>query len=474
MTVQLIVFGLYLLLMFGIGLYFYFRTNDVSDFILGGRKLGPIPSAISAGASDMSGWLLMGIPGAALVGGISTAWICVGLLIGTFLNWQLVAPRLRAESEALGALTVPTFLERKLKDPTGFLRVSLALAILFFFTFYTSSGFVAGGKLFNILFGVDYHTAIFISAGVVVVYTFLGGYLAVSWTDVVQGLLMIGAILIIPIMAMQSLGGAGETFTQLEAMSPNHLSWFYQPDGKPLTVITIASLMAWGLGYFGQPHIAARLMGIRSVQAVGTAKWVATAWTGAVMTLSLLVGLIAVVFFKDAPLADPEHAFIQMIKVLTHPVIGGIFLAAVMAAIMSTADSQLLVAGAALTSDLFGNYLSDKQALMLGRVTVAIITLIAVALAWDKNSGVLDIVSYAWAGLGASCGAVMVVALWWSKATWQGGVAGAVTGAVVVIVWKKISGGVFDLYELLPAFVFAMLMMVIVSLFTQDKQASAA
>ncbi|SUO94336.1 sodium/proline symporter PutP [Suttonella ornithocola] len=469
MMLDFVTFGLYLLLMFGIGMYFYFRTNNVSDFILGGRQLGPIPSAISAGASDMSGWLLMGLPASALVGGMTAFWICFGLFLGTFLNWQLIAPRLREESELLDdSLTVPTFLERKLHDPTGFLRIALSIAILFFFTFYTSSGFVAGGKLFNSLFGMDYHTAIVAGAAVVLTYTFLGGYLAVSWTDVVQGLLMITAIAIVPVLAIQELGGVEATFNRLHEISPNHLNIFQKPDGTAMNALTIASLMAWGLGYFGQPHILARFMGIRDVKSVTSAKWIATAWSGIVMTLSVGVGLIGFVYFYDAPLADSEQVFIQMIKVLTHPLITGLFLAAVMAAIMSTADSQLLVASAALTSDLLGKYLTPKQSLLLSRITVGAIAMIALILAWDENSKVLDIVSYAWAGLGASCGVVMLIALWWKKATWHGAIAGALTGAVVTVIWNKLKGGIFELYELLPAFILAALAMFVVSLFTQQ------
>lgn len=469
MSLEFLTFGIYLLVMFGIGIYFYFRTNDISDFILGGRQLGPIPSAISAGASDMSGWLLMGLPAFALADGMTAFWICLGLFLGTFANWQLIAPRLRSESEMLGdALTVPTFLERKLRDPTGFLRIALALAILFFFTVYTASGFVAGGKLFNSLFGVEYHVAIVIGAAVVLTYTFLGGYLAVSWTDVLQGLLMIIAIIIIPLMAINSMGGFDNTLEQLRGVSPSHLSFFTKPDGSQMTLLSIASLMAWGLGYFGQPHILARFMGIRDVESVSTAKWVATGWSGVVMTFSVSVGLIGFIYFYQNPLADNEQVFIELIKVLTHPIITGFFLAAIMAAIMSTADSQLLVASAALTSDLLGKYLTPKQSLLLGRITVGAISMIALIVAWDESSKVLGLVSYAWAGLGASCGAVMLVALWWHKATWHGGIAGALTGAVVTVIWNKLGGGIFELYELLPAFLAAIVAMVVVSLFTQD------
>ncbi|MDO5090281.1 MAG: sodium/proline symporter PutP [Cardiobacteriaceae bacterium] len=484
MISQYITFGLYMALMLGIGLYFYFRTTTISDFVLGGRSLGAVPSAISSVASDFSGWLLMGVPALAMTGGMQAFWICFGLLLGTFANWSLVAPKLRAESFALDdAVTVPTFLERKLKDPTNFLRVVLALAILFFFAFYTASGFVAGGKLFNILFDMDYHTAITIGAVVVLSYTFLGGYLAVSWTDVIQGCLMVAALVFIPIVAIQTLGGWDATMTGIRELSPHQFDFLVAPAsvvengalhigaGKPITVIGILSLMAWGLGYFGQPHILARMMGIDSVASVTRAKWVAVIWSLIAMGMAILIGMVAVLYFNGKPIADKEHAFIAMINGLTHPLVSGLLLAAIMAAIMSTADSQLLVASSALTSDLVRDRVSEKTSLMLGRLTVAVIALIALFLAWDENSNVLDIVSYAWAGLGASIGAVMLVALNWPKATWQGGIAGVLVGAFVTVGWNKLQGGWFDLYELLPAFILAAAAVIIVSLATQPKDA---
>lgn len=485
MIAQYITFGLYMAVMFGVGLHFYFRTTNISDFVLGGRSLGAVPSAISSVASDFSGWLLMGVPALAMTGGMNAFWICLGLLLGTFANWSLVAPRLREESYALDdAVTVPTFLERKLQDPTNFLRVVLALAILFFFAFYTASGFVAGGKLFNILFGMNYHVAITIGAVVVLSYTFLGGYLAVSWTDVIQGCLMVAALIFVPIAAIQVLGGWDSAMSSIRELSPHQFDFFTSPAnsvkdgslhigaGEPITVIGILSLMAWGLGYFGQPHILARMMGIDSVASVKRAKWVAVIWSLIAMGMAVLIGMVAVAYFNGKPIADKEHAFIAMINGLTHPLVSGLLLAAIMAAIMSTADSQLLVASSALTSDLVRDRVSEKTSLMLGRLTVACIALIALFLAWDDKSNILDIVSYAWAGLGASIGSVMLVSLRWPKTTWQGGIAGVLVGAFVTVGWNKLKGGWFDLYELLPAFVLAVAAVVVVSLATQPKSAS--
>ncbi|UJF25248.1 sodium/proline symporter PutP [Suttonella sp. R2A3] len=489
MIMQYSAFGLYMIVMFAIGLHFYFRTDSISDFVLGGRTLGPIPSAISSVASDFSGWLLMGLPAFAMTGGMGAFWIALGLLLGTFANWTFVAPKLRQESFDLDdAVTVPTFLERKLKDPTNFLRVVLSLAILFFFAFYTASGFVAGGKLFEVLFGLDYHIAITVGALVVLSYTFLGGYLAVSWTDVIQGMLMIAALIFIPVVAIQFMGGWDETFATLKELSPHQLGFFHGPvnkvvegslninvetAGKAISILTIVSLMAWGLGYFGQPHILVRMMGINSVTEVKKARWIATGWSFIAMSMALLVGFIGVVYFQDHQIADAEYVFILMVQGLTHPLVGGLLLAAIMAAIMSTADSQLLVASSALTSDLVRDKISEKQSLQLGRLTVVVVALAALFLAWDENSKVLDIVSYAWAGLGSSIGAVMLVSLTWPKATYQGGIAGVLVGAFVTVGWNYLSGGwmnMFDLYELLPAFVLAALAVFVVSSMTQPKE----
>ncbi len=464
MNLQYLGFGLYLAAIFAIGIYFFFRTKSMGDFILGGRTLGAFPSALSSVASDFSGWLLLGLPAFALTGGTGAFWIAFGLLLGTTANWIFIAPKLREQSEQLDALTVPTFLERKLKDPTGFLRVVLSLAILFFFAFYTSSGFVAGAKLFNAVFGLNYQTAVIVGAVFVLVYTFLGGYLAVSWTDVIQGLLMLAALLIIPVAAALSLGGFGETFSRLRELSPDHFSLGLNPDGTSITILGILSLMAWGLGYFGQPHILARFMGIASVEKTGPARIIAIAWTAVAMGMALLVGYVGLVFFQNAPLADAEQVFLELIKALSQPWIAGFLLAAVMAAIMSTADSQLLVASSALAGDLLGKNLSPGLSLKISRATVVAIAIIAAVLALDENSTVLGIVSYAWAGLGASIGSVLLMSLVWPRTSFVGGIAGVIVGGVVTVVWNQASGGIFALYELLPAFLAACIAIVIGSL----------
>lgn len=467
---QLLVFLIYLLGMLAIGIYFYFRTKNIDDFVLGGRSAGAFPSAVSSVASDHSGWVLLGLPGFALSSGMQSFWIAFGLFLGFAASWILMAKRLRLESENLdNAITIPTFLERKLKDPTGFLRIVLAIAILFFFTFYTSAGFVAGAKLFENILGINFRLGVFICFLVVLGYTFLGGYLAVTWTDVIQGCLMVAGLLIIPIMAIQNFGGLSEVFEAIKSVSPNHISFFQHLDGTPITFITILSLMSWGLGYFGQPHILARYMGISSVKKTSLAQTIAISMSIFLMGMAVLVGLIGVAYFGDS-LDDPEKVYLMLIDTVSHPIIGGLLLASVMSAIMSTADSQLLVASSAFTGDIVSRHLNSKQKLFYSRVSITVIAMLAIMLALNLESSVLGIVSYAWAGLGASCGATLLLALLWKKTTYQGGFAGVMVGAMVTIIWNKLSGGIFDLYELLPAFILAICAGVIVSLVTYKKQ----
>ncbi|MFV0432351.1 MAG: sodium/proline symporter PutP [Alphaproteobacteria bacterium] len=472
-------FAIYMAAMFGIGLYFYFRTKNYNEYILGGRTLGPFPSAISSVASDFSGWLLLGLPGFAYSGGMGAFWIAFGLFLGTSTNWMVIAPRLREQSERFSTLTIPDFLEKKLGDPTGILRIALAIAILFFFVGYTASGFVAGGKLFNSLFGLNYTTAMLIAVAVVLSYTFLGGYLAVSWTDVVQGLLMITALIIIPIMAMGELGGASATFSKVSEVSPHQMSFFKNLDGSNASLLVILSLMAWGLGYFGQPHILARFMGIRSVEAVKPARIIAILWTFFGMGAAIFIGLIGIAYFADNEAgrellsSDPEKVYLALISALSHPIIAGLLLAAVMAAIMSTADSQLLVASSAFTSDLLSKHLSPEKALLFSRVAVVVIAVIATIIATNPDSSILGMVGNAWAGLGASCGSVVLFSLTWKKTNYLGGIAGVIVGALTVVFWiygKKAHPDVeiFGLYELFPGCIAAAIALVVVSFGTQS------
>ncbi len=460
-------FVIYLVLMLGIGLYAYRRTQDLSDYILGGRNLGPLPSALSAGASDMSGWLLMGLPGYAMAAGFGSFWLAGGLLVGTWLNWLLVAQRLRVYSfRAENSLTLPAFFEKRFEDSGHGLRVVSAIFILIFFLFYTSSGLVAGGKLFETVFGFQYEIAVIIGAVAVISYTMFGGFLAVSWTDVVQGLLMVGALLIVPLVAMGEIGGLSGTLSAIEAKNPELLNMFTEADGSSITLIGTLSLLGWGLGYFGQPHVLARFKGIKSKDAVPSARRIAVLWTGVSMIGACLIGLVAIGYLPDG-LGDSETVFMVLVDAIFHPVVAGILLAAILAAIMSTADSQLLVSSSALAEDfykaLFNKEASQEKLVMVGRLAVVGIAIIATALAMDKDSKVLALVSYAWAGFGAAFGPALILSLYWKKMTKAGAYAGIIVGGVTVVVWKQLSGGWFDLYEIIPGILFSFIAILIVS-----------
>lgn len=460
-------FILYLVLMLTIGIMAYRQTSDLSDYILGGRNLGPLPSALSAGASDMSGWLLMGLPGFAMVAGLNAIWIAVGLLIGTWLNWLIVAKRLRVYSQkASDALTLPAFFEARFQDQQRHLRVVSASIILLFFLFYTSSGLVASGKLFETVFGLDYQLAVILGATAVVSYTLFGGFLAVSWTDVVQGLMMVCALIIVPVAALNELGGVASSVDAIVAQNANLLDVFVDNEGDAITLIGTLSLLGWGLGYFGQPHILARFKGIRSQGHVAQARRIAVAWSFLSMTGALLIGLIAIVYFP-AGLDDAETVFMALVTALFHPLVAGVLLAAILAAVMSTADSQLLVASSALAEDfykaLFNQHASQQHLVLIGRIAVVVIAVVATLLALDQNAQVLELVSYAWAGFGAAFGPTLILSLYWRDMTKAGALAGIISGGVTVVVWKQLNGGWFDLYEIIPGTLIACVAIILVS-----------
>lgn len=465
----------YLAAMAAVGVLAWRRTADLSDFILGGRRLGRWVTALSAEASDMSGWLLLGLPGLAYATGLQAAWLAAGLLAGTWLNWRFLAARLRRETErAADALTLPDYLERRFADQRRVLRVVSALFILFFFTFYTGSGLAAGARLFETVFGLDYHTALAAGAGAVLVYTFLGGFLAVSWTDLIQGLLMLFALLLVPVALLEAQGGWADTLARIEARRPALLDPFTDAAGAPLTAIAILSLLGWGLGYFGQPHILARFMAIRDPAELGAARRIAVTWVALTLAGATLVGLLAIPHLQP-PLegAQTEKVFIHLVGLLFHPVLAGILLSAVLAAVMSTADSQLLVASSALTEDLYRPFLrpraSQRELVWAGRATVAGIALVAMGLAWHPQSKVLDLVAYAWAGFGAAFGPTLILALYWRAMTWQAALAGLLTGGLTVVLWRRLEGGWFDLYELVPGFVLSTAAIVLVGLLTRRR-----
>ncbi|WP_190335827.1 sodium/proline symporter PutP [Vibrio sp. S9_S30] len=460
----------YLILMLAIGIIAYKRTSNSSDYFLGGRSLGPWPAALSAGASDMSGWLLLGLPGYAYAAGIEAFWLAGGLLLGTWANWLINAKRLRTYSITTDALTLPEFLSRRFQDKSKLIQTISAFFILLFFLFYTSSGLVAGGKLFETVFGLDYTTAVIIGTVCVVSYTLFGGFLAVSWTDLVQGLLMAAALLIVPIAAMD--GGLGQLTADLKSINPELLTLWNDSKGEPLTAIAIISLVAWGLGYFGQPHILARFKASRSNRDLVKARRIAVIWSALSMVGAMLVGLVGLVYLngQGSDLADGEKIFMLLVNAIFHPIIAGILLAAILAAIMSTADSQLLVSSSALAEDfykqVFNNEASPEQVVTVGRIAVILLSLIALFLAMNPDSSVLGLVSYAWAGFGAAFGPAIVLSLFWVGMNRNGALAGILVGGITIVVWKQLSGGWFDVYEIVPGIILSTISIIAFSLVT--------
>ncbi|POC21301.1 sodium/proline symporter PutP [Vibrio vulnificus] len=461
----------YLLLMVAIGVYAYKKTSSSSDYFLGGRSLGPWPAALSAGASDMSGWLLLGLPGYAYAAGIESFWLAGGLLVGTWANWLVSAKRLRTYSIQTDALTLPEFLSRRFDDKSKLIQTISAFFILLFFLFYTSSGLVAGGKLFETVFGLDYSTAVIIGTLCVVSYTLFGGFLAVSWTDLVQGLLMAAALMIVPIAVME--GGFGQLATDMHNINPELLTLWNDAKGEPLSAIAIISLVAWGLGYFGQPHILARFKASRTNRELGTARRIAVGWTALSMAGAILVGLVGLVWVNGHPgteLADGEKIFMLLVNTVFHPVIAGILLAAILAAVMSAADSQLLVSSSALAEDFYKQVIkpdaSSQEIVMVGRIGVVVISIIALILAMTPDSSVLGLVSYAWAGFGAAFGPAVVLSLYWKGMNRNGALAGILIGGITIVVWKQLTGGWFDVYEIVPGIIFSTIAIVGVSKLT--------
>ena len=460
-TYQAIAMIVYFVGMLAIGGWAYGRNNDLDDYMLADRGLNPWVAALSAGASDMSGWLLMGLPGALYSQGLVSAWIAIGLTIGAWLNWRFVAPRLRTYTEVAGnAITVPSFLGNRLHDARHLLRWSSGAIILVYFTFYISSGMVAGGAFFEGSFGMDYRLGMVLVAAITVVYTLIGGFLAVSYTDFVQGLMMLAALVVVPVVGIIHAGGPGALIDSVSAVDPHYWALW----GPTTPVLAVVSALAWGLGYFGQPHIIVRFMAIRSPKeavAGGTIGigWMLFAVLGAAGTA--IVG-VAVYQHDKSRLADPETVFITLGKLLFHPLVAGFMLAAILAAIMSTISSQLLVTSSALIEDLYGSMnrtrgsdISGNRMVLYSRMAVFAIALVAAVMAWNPSKTILDLVAFAWAGFGASFGPTILLSLYWRRLSAMGAFAGMITGAVIVMIWGNISGGpggVFDLYEIVPGF----------------------
>ncbi|NHH91247.1 sodium/proline symporter PutP [Pseudoalteromonas sp. MB47] len=489
---MIISLALYFIVMLGIGLYAYKQsTDDVSGYMLGGRNLSPSVAALSAGASDMSGWLLMGLPGAMYLFGLSKVWIAIGLVLGAWANYFLVAPRLRVYTEkANDSITIPDYFANRFDDNKNILRVISAIVIIVFFTLYTSSGVVAGGKLFENSFNMSYEMGLYITTGVVVLYTLFGGFLAVSLTDFVQGCIMFISLLAVPIATfimldqpvMDTLANARYDLLlsspkESEIHALNMMDWF--AGGSTIAII---SAMAWGLGYFGQPHIIVRFMSVRSVKDMPTMRRVGMSW----MTLSaigaVLTGLFGAAYMLEnqMPIDDKETIFLVLSELIFHPLIAGFLLAAILAAIMSTISSQLLVCSSSLTEDFYKIYLnrsaSQKELVLVGRISVILVALFAIYLAYDRNSSILDLVSNAWAGFGAAFGPLVLLSLYWKRMNLQGAISGMVVGAATVLFWIyapiTIDGQALSaiIYEIVPGFILSTIAIVVVSLMTAEPK----
>lgn len=454
-NMHLIILCAYFLVVFFIGYLASRKTRNVSDYILGGREFNPYITALGAGASDMSGWLMLGLPGAVYVGGIGQIWMPIGLLIGAYLNWTFVAKRLRIYSEIAGnALTLPVYLSNRFNDKSGILRLTMAITSLIFFTVYAASGLAGFALLFKVLFNLPYALGLWFGFFSIVFYTCIGGFIAVNWVDVFQGSLMFFALLILPLSIWLHLQGGNDIAARLTLA---HLN--YTNPVKNISLLSIFSLLGWGLGYFGQPHILVRFMAARNSRHMNIAKNVCMVWMALCLIGAILVGLFGAALYVHTPLLKPEAIFLRAAMKLFAPAIAGVLFAAVLSAIMSTISAQLLVCSSALIEDIytkfFNTHLSVKKEVRLNRIAIVVIALIALLLAVDPKSTILELVSYAWAGLGAAFGPIILFSLYWRRMTRNGALFGMVLGGIIVVLWKSLNGlgGIFQLYELIPGFI---------------------
>lgn len=466
------IFVVYLGVMVGIGIKHYSKTDSLSEYILGGRKLNSWVTAMSAQASDMSGWLLIGLPGTAYVvytGTSEAIWTAIGLFIGTYLNWLFVAKRLRRYTQVAGnAITIPDFFENRFQDKKHILRIVSGVFIVIFFLIYTSSQFAAGGKLFNTIFGMNYTVGLVVGAAIILAYTALGGFTAVCWTDTIQGTIMFFALIIVPIIAVVSMGGTDGVSERLAELTPESLGLFPQIDGG-VNGLLLASALGWGLGYFGQPHILVRFMAIESPEMIRKSRVIAMIWVAITLTAAILIGIVGKAFLPG--LEDGETIYMAMINTMFNPVVAGLLLIAILAAIMSTASSQLLVSASSVSRDLYATIFKKNtegpSIVWASRLTVVIISVIAIIIALNPDSSVFGLVSCAWGGFGSAFGPLILFALFWRRMTLPGAIAGMITGGVVDLVWYNLSGGIFDIYEIIPGFIASSAVILIVSLCTK-------
>ena len=456
--------------MLAIGYVAYTRTRNIDGYMLAERGLHPAVAALSANAADMSGWLLMGLPGAIYASGLIESWIAIGLTVGAWLNWKFVAPRLRAYTEIAGdSITIPSFFERRLRDRSHLLRIVSALVILVFFTFYVSSGMVAAGKFFESSFGWTYLHGAMLVAAITLVYTLFGGFLGATLTDVAQGLLMFAALVAVPIVAVIKIGSPGDIAAQAREVNPDVFNLFAGDGGAGLVLLGIISTAAWGLGYFGQPHIIVRFMALRTPADAHYGRIVSTTWMIITALGTILTALVGVAYFANDPakeIHDPETVFLLLSQIFFHPLVAGFVLAAVLAAVMSTMSSQLIVCSSALVEDLVnltGRKASAAALLMYGRLAVLAVALVGFVLALDPNSAILELVAFAWAGFGGAFGPIVLLSLYWRKLTATGALTGMIVGAVTVFVWGNVEVLTSHMYEIVPGFIINLVVAVVVS-----------
>ncbi len=489
---MLVAMVVYLFIMIGIGIKMSQKNETVGDFYLGGRRLGPFVTAMSAEASDMSSYLLMGLPGLAYLSGVAdVGWTVIGLAAGTYLNWLFVAKRLRRYTEATGSITLPEFFSDRFGDRQHILTLIAALVIIVFFVPYTASGFAACGKLFNSLFGVDYHAAMIVSAIVIMFYTTMGGFLAASTTDFIQSIIMSAALIIILLFGVRMAGGFDAVIENARAL-PGYLSFsqtYNAADGtsSPYTFLTIISTLAWGLGYFGMPHILLRFMAIEDDSKVALSRRVASVWVVISMSAAVLIGIVGLGLSKVGVIEtltgnNSETIIVKISQFMSTygipaALVAGIVLSGILASTMSTADSQLLAASSSVSNDIlvkvFHLKVSQTRQLVVSRVSLLLIAVLGVVLAWNSDSSVFQIVSFAWAGFGGAFGPVVLLALFWKRSNKQGAIAGMLAGGIMIFVWKfavRPLGGAFNIYELLPAFVVAIVINIVVSLVTAPPE----
>jgi len=468
-----IAFLAYFSILLAIGLISYKKQTSEADFIMGSRSLNFWLTALSAHASDMSSWLFMGFPAAIFVAGLSQSWIAVGLLLGMFMNWQFVATKLRIATEKNNSYTLSSFFESHFADKSGTLRILTATITVFFLTCYLSAGLIAIGRLLESVFGIDYYFGLTVAASVVMLYTFIGGFITVAWTDLFQAIFLLFMIMLVPAMAFSTIDGGWESIQA--AASAQEISLSFIPDTSPASIMTIIFLVfGWGLGYFGQPHIVTKFMGIKDAKDLHKSKYFGISWEILALTAATAIGLVGMSYFKNG-LANPELVFIEMVKSLFHPFAAGFILCGVLAASMSTMDSQILVCASIFSEDFYKHAIhkkaSSKELLRVSRAGVIGISLLSLFIAFNKNATVLEAVQYAWSGLGASFGPLVLMALYSSKANKYGAIAGIVTGGVIAGTWDLVNPWIIDyaIPSMLPAFFLSLLMIYVVSVLSGRK-----